>query len=148
MNQISVSQKQFEIEERRRQVASLVAKSMTEREIAAQLNISQSTIHRDIEALREMSNQFVYDLAKSDLAFFYSQAMTGIDGATRGIWKMLDDPDNKEIDMKRLAAFKTLIDAHKVKFELINAGPSVMALRSMTERLERVERNETTQVPP
>ena len=52
----------FKIEERRRRVASLLAQSMTETEIAQELNVDQSTISRDIKALKELSQQFVYDL--------------------------------------------------------------------------------------
>ena len=70
---------QYKLDERRKQVASLLAKSMTERQIAVQLNISQSTINRDIQALQEMSQQFVYDLARSDLAYFYKQSIDGLD---------------------------------------------------------------------
>ena len=58
----------FKIEEHRRQVASLLAQSITETEIAEQLDVDQSTISRDVKALKEMSQQFVSDLAKSDLA--------------------------------------------------------------------------------
>lgn len=48
------------IEERRRKVASMVvAQSMTETEIAEQLNVDQSTISRDVKALKKMSQQFV-----------------------------------------------------------------------------------------
>jgi IS30 family transposase len=36
---------------------------MTETEIAEKLNADQSTISRDIRALKEMSQQFVFDLA-------------------------------------------------------------------------------------
>jgi IS30 family transposase len=61
----------FKIEERRRQVASLLAQSITESEIAKKLNVDQSTISRDIKALKQMSQQFVFDLAKSDLAYQY-----------------------------------------------------------------------------
>jgi IS30 family transposase len=61
----------FKIEERRRKVASLLAQSMTETEIAEELNVDQSTISRDVKALKEMSQQFVFDLAKSDLAYYY-----------------------------------------------------------------------------
>ncbi|HYZ59354.1 MAG TPA: HTH domain-containing protein [Nitrososphaeraceae archaeon] len=57
----------FKIEERRRKVASMLAQSMTETKIAEQLQVDQSTISRDVKALREMSQQFVFDLAKSDL---------------------------------------------------------------------------------
>jgi IS30 family transposase len=42
----------------------MLAQSMTETEIAEKLNVDQSTISRDIKALKEMSQQFVFDLAK------------------------------------------------------------------------------------
>jgi IS30 family transposase len=58
----------YEVGERRRQVSSMLAQSMTESQIASQLGVDQSTISRDIKALKEQSQQFVYDLAKSDLA--------------------------------------------------------------------------------
>ena len=59
----------YEIEGRRRKVATLLAQSMTETEIAVELNVDQSTISIDIKALKELSEQFVFDLAKSDLAY-------------------------------------------------------------------------------
>jgi Trp operon repressor len=77
MNKSSVIQNQYKIEERRRQVANLLAKSMTERQIASQLNVSQPTVHRDVEALKQMSQQFVYELARSDLAYFISNPLMG-----------------------------------------------------------------------
>ena len=42
----------FKIEERRRKVATLLAQSMTETEIAHELKVDQSTISRDIKALK------------------------------------------------------------------------------------------------
>ena len=65
----------FKIEERRRKVASMLAQSMTETEIAEKLNVDQSTISMDIKALKELLQQFVFDLAKSDLAYYYKQAI-------------------------------------------------------------------------
>ena len=59
----------FKIKERRIKVASLTAQSMTETEIAEKLNVDQSTISRDVVALKEMSQQFDFDLAKSDLGY-------------------------------------------------------------------------------
>ncbi len=44
---------------------------MTETEIAEQLDVDQSTISRDVKALKEMSQRFVFDLARSDLAYYY-----------------------------------------------------------------------------
>lgn len=60
----------FKIEDRRRKIAILLAQSMTETEIAQELNVNQSTISRDIKMLKELSQRFVFDLAKSDLAYY------------------------------------------------------------------------------
>jgi DNA-binding NarL/FixJ family response regulator len=49
----------FKIEERRRQVASMLAQSMTETEIAERLSVDQSTISRDVKALKDMSTNIV-----------------------------------------------------------------------------------------
>jgi IS30 family transposase len=38
---------------------------MTETEIAQQSGVDQSTISRDIKVLKELSQQFIYDLATS-----------------------------------------------------------------------------------
>jgi IS30 family transposase len=54
----------FKIQECRRKVTSMLAQSMTETEIAEQLNVDQSTISRDVKPLKEMSLKFASDLAK------------------------------------------------------------------------------------
>jgi IS30 family transposase len=56
----------------------LLAQSLTETEIAKKLKVDQSTISRDIKVLKKMAQQFVYDLAKSDLAYCYKQCLDGI----------------------------------------------------------------------
>jgi IS30 family transposase len=78
----------FKIEERRRKVASLLAQSMTETEIAEQLNVDQSTITKDVKALKAMSHQFVFDLAKSDLAYYYKQLIDGIEEVKKEAWRI------------------------------------------------------------
>jgi transcriptional antiterminator len=56
---------------------------MTGTEIAEQLYVDQSTISRDVKALKEMSQQFVFDLAKSDLAYYYKACINGIEEVRR-----------------------------------------------------------------
>jgi IS30 family transposase len=69
----------FKIEDRRRKIAILLAQSMTETEIAQELNVNQSTISRDIKMLKELSQRFVFDLAESNLAYYYKQCIDGIE---------------------------------------------------------------------
>jgi hypothetical protein len=54
-----------------RQVASLLAKCKTQTEIGRILGWDQTTISNDIKALKLMSQQFVFSLAKGDLGFCY-----------------------------------------------------------------------------
>lgn len=138
---------QYEIEERRRQVASLLAQSMTERQIASQLNVSQPTIHRDIQVLKGMSQQFVYDLAKSDLAYYYKETIDGLDEVKKQAWTIYNSTSESVQIKDRLAALRLIADCNVDKFELLSAGPSVMNMKSMEERLRRIENEtpETTQ---
>lgn len=57
----------------------MLAQSMKETEIAENLNVDQYTISRDVKTLKEMSQQFVFNLAKSDLAYYYKHCINGIE---------------------------------------------------------------------
>ena len=115
----------------------MLAQSMTETEIAEQLNVDQSTISRDIKALKEMSQQFVFDLAKSNLAYYYKQSIDGIEEAKKEAWRICnnDSTSTKE----KLAALKLIIESNEARFRLLSEGPSVLAMKSLEERLNKIE---------
>lgn len=136
---------QYKIEERRRQVASLLAQSLTERQISAQLDVSQPTINRDVQALKEMSQRFVYDLAKSNLAYYYKQSIDGLDEVKKQAWTIYHSTDKSIQTKDRLATLRLIADCNVDKFELLNAGPSVLAMKAMEERLSKIETIEVTQ---
>jgi DNA-binding transcriptional ArsR family regulator len=136
---LAVHTMKFKIESRRRTVASLLAQSMTETEIAKQLNVDQSTISRDIKVLKKLSQRFVYDLAKSNLAFYYRQCLSGIEEVKRRVWKIIN---NKSADLStrdKLLALKLILDCNESKFELFKEGPAIMQIKSMEERLSNIE---------
>jgi len=113
----------FKIEERRRKVASMLAQSMTEAEIAEQLNVDQSTISRDVKALKELSQQFVFDLAKSDLAYYYKQCINRIEEVRRKTWELLRGNDEEEQPSlmtlrDKLLALKLIRECDEGKFAL------------------------------
>ena len=70
---------------------------MTESEITQELNVDQSTISRDVKALKQMSQQFVFDLAKSDLAYHYKQCINGIEEVRRKAWASLRDDEEQQL---------------------------------------------------
>jgi hypothetical protein len=135
----------FRIEERRRKVASLLAQSMTEEEIAQQLNVNQSTISRDIKVLKQMSQQFVYYLAKSDLAYCYKQCIDGIEEVKRKAWEAYRSNDISLKPKDKLLALKLIKECNEVKFALFRDGPSIMSLKVLEERLNKIESGQINQ---
>jgi IS30 family transposase len=144
---MTIHTKKFQIEERRRQIASMLARSMTEQEIADLLNVDRTTISKDITALKRMSQQFIYELAKSDLAYYYRQCLDTMHEAERMIW---DTYRNKEryIPAERKERYqlaKMVIDSVQARFSMFKDGPSVMSVMSMEERLEHIESRQGNQ---
>jgi transposase len=135
----------FRIEERRRKVASLLAQSMTEEEIAYKLDVDQSTISRDIKVLKQMSQQFVYDLAKSDLAYCYKQCIDGIEEVKRKAWEAHRSNDAPLNPKDKLLALKLIKECVEAKFTLFKDGPSIINLKALEERLNKIESGQINQ---
>ena len=131
----------YKIEDRQRRVASLLAQSMTETEIAQQLKVNQSTISRDIKVLKSISQQFVYDLAKSDLAYCYKQCLDGIEEVKKRGWDIFNGINNLTTRDK-LLALKLIMECNEAKFALFKEGPAIMQVKSMEERLANIESRE------
>ena len=81
-------------EERRKQIAQLLQQNNSETEIAQRLGVDLSTISRDVKALKQQATEFVYSLAKQDLAFFYHQTIADIDHVRGECWKLYNANNN------------------------------------------------------
>jgi IS30 family transposase len=81
---------------RRKEVMSLLAKCVTEEEIAKRLGVDQSTISRDIKALKIAAQKYIYDLDKSDLAYSYKQSIDGLHEINKEAWKRLREEEIKK----------------------------------------------------
>lgn len=136
----------FKIEERRRKVAELLAQSYTETEIAKELGISVATISRDVTALKEKSQQFLYDLAKSDLAFYYQGCINGVNAVKREAWQFLRSKRDSLKPGERLSILKIIKECEEARFSMIQSGPSAMALKAIQEDFERIKEGTENQV--
>ena len=142
---MTVHTKKFHLEERRRQISSLLAQSMTEQEIADKLEVDRSTISRDIKMLKELSQRFVFDLAKSDLAYYYKQCIVGMEEVRRKgceIFKGENNSNNSLTPRDKLLALKVIREYNEAKFALFKEGPSIMHIKSLEERLDDIESRE------
>ncbi|GEM_PF-1946911 len=82
--------KKYEIEYRQRQVAIMAAQGMTEIEIAAKVGVDNTTISKDIKALKLISQQFIYDITKSDFTFYYKQNLELVKLVLRKQWEIIE----------------------------------------------------------
>jgi hypothetical protein len=83
------------------------------------------------------SQQFVYDLAKSDLAYYYKQSLDGIEEAKKEAWKIYND--EAVADREKLLALRLIMQADETRFKLLSEGPALLAIKSLDDRLNRIE---------
>lgn len=129
---------------RQEHVASLLAQSRTEAEIANQLKVSQSTVSRDIQALKEASGRFLQDLAKSDLVFSYQQSVRGIDEIKRKLWDKVNSDDGTFTPRDKLMGYRLIMIAEETKFRLLEKGPLLLSYESLAEKVKKFETQATS----
>ena len=139
INTTNNNKSKFFIEERRRIVAKLWTQSKSTTEIARELHCNVSTICRDIKYLKKLSQQFIFNLAKSNLAFYYKTCIIGIEEVQKRTWNIFNNGNIS--DKEKLFALKVIRETYESKFSLLEKGPSIMALKSLQERVEKIESN-------
>ena len=131
-----LNKNQKQIEWRRDKVFDLFAKGHTQAEISRILNIPKTNVCRDIQFLKKLSQKFVIDLSK-ELGFYYKGCLHTMDQIQQKSW---DIYNNKQVSEKdKLLALKVIKETCESKFSLLEKGPSVMALNSLQERVEKIE---------
>jgi leucyl aminopeptidase len=119
------------VEARRKEVMTLLAKCVSE-----ELGCNQSTISRDIKALKVAAQSYVYDLAKSNLAYEYVKAIDGIKEVKKEAWKIYNDSINQKV---KLGAIREIRECENAAFNLFNQGPSIMNVKALEERVNKIE---------
>jgi hypothetical protein len=142
---MAVHTKKYAIEERRRRVASYLAQSLTEKEIAELVGVDRTTTSRDVTSLKKTSQTFIFDLAKSDLAFYYKQCLDGMAEANRQAWttyyklqKKAERFSSTSSERDSLMALKIIKELTEARFLLFKEGPGAMQIKAMHDKLEEL----------
>jgi len=105
--------------------------------------MSVSTICIDVKVLKDLSQRFVFDLAKGDLTYYYKQCIDGMDEIrreARSLYKYGDWSQGAHLSVKeKIAALRLLKDCNEAKFTLLEKGPSVLSVKQMEENLENIQ---------
>ena len=126
---------------RRRKVAELLQTTgMSSPEIAQRLGVDDSTIRYDIIALKNEAVDYLYDLCKQDLCFFYRQTILDLDHARHECWTMYNNTNDKKITPKdRLQALRTIGQLDLARFELLSRGEVIMSIKALNERVNALK---------
>jgi Homeodomain-like domain len=139
----------YAIEGRRKEVAQMLAQGHSETEIAQILHVHVSTICRDVKVLKELSQRFVFDLAKGDLTYYYKQCIDGMDEIRREAWSLYKYGDwgqGIHLSIKeKIAALRLLKECNEAKFALLEKGPNVLNVKGMEEKVEDIRSQRISQ---
>ena len=76
--------------------------------------------------LKSESQQFIYDLAKSDLAYYYKKSLDRIEEARKESWKIYHD---ETVSVReKLLALKIIMDSDVLRFKLLSVLTSKQRL--------------------
>jgi DNA-binding CsgD family transcriptional regulator len=121
------------IANRRSEVWSYLCQGMTRQDIAIALKVDASTVSRDIEYLTLKSQQYIDDMAKKTLPFMYQKSIEGINEALKECWHIYNQKDTVP-PLVRLSALRLVKDCNEALFGLTANGPSVLAVKKITEK--------------
>ena len=121
----------------------LLTKGLKGYEIGKELGVDASTVSRDIRYLISQSHNYLNTLAKEALPFMYQTSLEGIRNVLKECWNIYTTESDKEITwFHKIAALKLAKECNEALFKLTAEGPSVMYVKLLEERLERIEARE------
>ena len=115
---------------------------MNEAEIANFLNCSNRTICNDIKYLKHQAQEYVFDLARENLAYFYVSTIRDIDKARAVAWEVVNKCTDKQ-NMDKLSALKVIVRCDVERFKLLSEGPNVMMAKTLDEKVDLLQKEIT-----
>jgi predicted transcriptional regulator len=114
-----MSTKMQQVEWRRRQVFELSSKGQSQTEIARMLQISESTISRDLDHLRQQSKHNIRRYIDERLPEEYEKCLVGLNAITKEAWNTSQQTEDKKIEALSLAK-----ECYSMKLDLLTNATS------------------------
>jgi DeoR/GlpR family transcriptional regulator of sugar metabolism len=122
----------MQVEWRRRQVFELSSKGQSQIEIARTLQISESTISRDLDYLREQSKTNIKRYINERLPEEYEKCLIGLNAITKEAWNTAQNTEDKREKIQALSLAK---ECYSMKLDLLtNATVVDDAIRFVSQK--------------
>jgi predicted transcriptional regulator len=131
-----MSTKMQQVEWRRRQVFELSSKGQSQTEIARILQISESTISRDLDYLREQSKANIKRYIDERLPEEYEKCLIGLNAITKEAWNTAHSTEDRREKIQALSLAK---ECYSMKLDLLtNATVVDDAIRFVTSNQSKM----------
>jgi predicted transcriptional regulator len=127
------------LEWRRNKVSELSVKGFSQVEIARMLQISEPTISRDIEYLRQEANETIKNHIQKKLPYEYSKTLQGIEEIIKESWIVCINADKKGDTKEKLQSLALIKDTYNTKMDLLtNASLLQDSIKFVEEHKEKL----------
>jgi hypothetical protein len=124
-SELKKTARQYQIEERRRQVSIMIAQGMSEVDIAKKLVVDNTTISKDVKALKLISKQFIYDITKSDFTYYYKQSLDMVKDVLQKQMEIVDKEQITNQDVIRAKILSDILGTVSTLNDYYNAAPGL-----------------------
>jgi predicted transcriptional regulator len=130
------AKKKYLIEWRRGRVLELISKGNTQREIAEMLHVSEATICKDLEYLKEQSKENIRKYVDEKLPNEYEKCLVGLTAILRESWNMAQQQDVER--REKIQALSLAKECYTTKLELLtNSTILADAMKFVTRHQNR-----------
>ncbi len=131
---------------RRNKVQELSIKGFNQAEIARMLQISEPTISRDIEYLREMANETIKNHIQKKLPYEYSKCISGLEEIIKEGWIVCINAEKIGNTKDKLQSLALIKDTYSTKMDLLtNASLLQDSIKFVQENKEKIDRGNLPQ---
>lgn len=119
---------------RRNKVQELSVKGFSQTEISKMLQISDPTISRDIEYLRQQASETIKNHIQKKLPYEYSKCISGLEEIIKESWNVATQADKNKNTRDKLQSLALIKDTYNTKMDLLtNASLLQDSLKFVTE---------------
>ena len=129
----------FIIMERREKVHIMLSQGLSEKEIAAQLNVDQSTVCRDVKSIKKRSQDTLQGIEADVLPYEFSNCLVSMDEIIKQCWIIFQDESGKWTNKDKIYILKLLKEAIRTKLELLLHGPINLSLSHLSEEVKQLK---------
>lgn len=103
----------------------MIVQGISKGDVVAKLGVDNTTISMDVKALQLISQQFIYDITKSDFTYYYKNCLETVKLVLRRQWEIV----NKEGKLTKEDIYKA-----KVLADIVQPQSNSSALRYQRTR--------------